>query len=279
MRHSKNRKVTHQREDDPCIDLRGFEKELPEGLAEPGRDLGEGKPMLFQDFADEGKAIGMGTAGSKPDDPGAHPNCGSVNDLPAFHNTYRKPGKVVSILPVDTGHLRGLPAQKRHPCFFAPFHNPLHKLNPLFEVEPGKSHVIKEEKGFRPVDKKVVGAHGDKILPDPLEIPSLLRQKELGTDPIGCGEQNGILIPAEVEGKESGKPADLGQNPFAVGSLDKRADPVDEFVPLVNIYTCLGVSTFRLLFKGGFLHKNFSFLLKQGGSSEDPVIFGKFGER
>ncbi len=108
----------------------------------------------------------MEPARGDADNPVSPANSRPVNDVGIIDDSHGETGHVVLALRVETGHLRGLPADKRAAGLPASGSNSAHKLLDDVQIHVAKGKVIKKEEWTRALDHDVIYAHGHEIDPD-----------------------------------------------------------------------------------------------------------------
>jgi hypothetical protein len=141
---------------------------------------------------------------------------------------------------VEPRHLGRLPAGQGAAHGRAGLGDRAHELRGLPGVEAADREVVEEGHRTRARAGEVVDAHRHQVLAQAADAPQLLRQQQLGADPVGAGDEH-RLAHARGErqgGGEAGLPA-----------RDQRRDRLD--VALRGVQVDPGVAVGQ----GGALHR------------------------
>jgi hypothetical protein len=144
-------------------------------------------------------------------------------------------GEVEIVAPVHAGHFRGFPADQRAPRLGAAFgHTGDHLAGARYIQRPG-GEIIEEKERLRALHHQVVDAHGDQVDADRLQPSHFDGDPELGADPIGGGDQNGVLEPGGLEVEQAAEPAKAGHDAATRCCLGQRCDAVNQRVPGIDV--------------------------------------------
>jgi len=103
-------------------------------------------------------------------------------------------------------------------------------------VELAASEIIEEEQWFRALYQDVIDAHRDQIDTDGVVLVEHESQFELGTDAIGAGYQNRLLV-LLADFEHRAETAKAAHDAFTHGALGKRLDRFDQRIASIDVYT------------------------------------------
>ncbi len=200
--------------------------EVQEGPAQIARALGQdvihregviqGDLPVGQDLPDQGEAVGMEAGGGEGQEDVPFLDVFGVGDLGLFHDAYGKAGDVVFVFGVEAGHFSGFSADEAGAGLDAALGHALDDGGDPVGVVLPAGDVVQEEEGLGPQADDVIDAHGHGIDSDGVVGVHVEGQLELGPDPVGPGDQDGLFI-ALGELEEAAEAPDGGEDPGAVG--------------------------------------------------------------
>ena len=111
------------------------------------------------------------------------------NNVLPVHDPHGKTRDVVDTVAIETGHLRGFPAQEGHPRFpAAPDHSPDQQGRHI-GVQLAAGQVVQKEQGPGPVAEYVIGAHGYAVNSHGVVLFHPKGHVELGAHAVGPGNE------------------------------------------------------------------------------------------
>ena len=123
---------------------------------------------------------------------------------------------------IETRHLRGLAAEKRHLVLLARLAEAAHDLLELLGVDLRRAHVVHEEQRLGALNEDVVHAVVDDVLADGIVLAHHRGHLQLGAHAVGRGHENLVLA-----GGHAVKPAERTDVPDYAGRLGGRDHLLD----------------------------------------------------
>ncbi len=148
----------------------------------------------LEDFADQGKAVGVWTARCKAEQGIARRYRAAVNDVGFFHHADAEAGQVVVAVAIHAGHFSGFATDERAAGQFAALADAFDHAGGSIDIELPGGVVIEEKQRFATAHHQVIDAHCHQVDADSIVLAQLHRQLELGADPVGGGHQQRLLI-------------------------------------------------------------------------------------
>ena len=117
---------------------------------------------------------------------------------------------------------------RAQPACRQPLGDAAEDLAPGRHVELAGGQVVEEKQRFGAVHHQVVDAHGDEVDADGVVAPGGVGDLELGADPIGTGDQNGVAVARRLEVEERPEAAERRGHAGALRRGGQRLDGVDQ---------------------------------------------------
>ena len=221
---------------DPGRDEQGrAERSLCEGA---GRIPAEA--ALGDDAAHQAEAVRMHARGSEPEQDVARRHA-ARQLAAALHRPHREAGEIEIAAGVHPRHLRGLAADQRRTGGGAALGDSGDHLARVVDVKPTGGEIIQEEQRLRPLAHQVVDAHRHEVDADRAELPGLDGDAQLGPDPVGGGDEHGILVAGRPEVEERAEATEPGHHARARGPLGGGPDALDQRVAGVDVDAGIGI--------------------------------------
>ena len=178
-----------------------------------------------KDFAQERVAVAVVAGGGQADEDVARRDFAAVDEVGFFHNADGKAGDVVFACLVEAGHFRGFAADERRIRLRAAVGDAFDDVGGDFGFEFAAGEVVEEVLRRGAVAEDVVDAHGDGINADGVVFAEGKGNFQLGADAIGAGDEDGVLVAAQVV--KGAKGADLSEDAGVVGRTRVALDAGD----------------------------------------------------
>ena len=221
------------------VDARRFEQDLDESATVHGHV--QRRRAVGQNSADERKAVGVGTAGRKPDQSVAGCDAAAVDDGIVVDHADAETRQIVVIGGVHVGHLRRLAADERDTGELAAFGDAFDDpIGHLF-VELAGGIIIEKIERLGALHDHVVGAHGHQIDADAGVDARIDGETQLGADAVGPRNQNRPRVAIHRQLEQAAEAAENGNDTAAPGAFRKRLDAVHQAIATFDVDTGIAV--------------------------------------
>ena len=192
------------------------------------REIGRGGVVQTQDGARQGVAVGVQPVRRQADERVAGADAATVDLAPLAHDADDRAREVEVAVAVEAGHVGGLAAQQRQPAVGAGGGDAADDGDLLVLAQAVAGQVVEEEQRAGAGGEDVVDAVVDDVPADAVEPPQPSRHEHLGADPVGRGDEHGVVEGGEVE--EAAEHADAAQDFGPRGGAGERAVAGDQAV-------------------------------------------------
>jgi len=197
---------------------------------------------LEDEFAGKGVTVGVQAGGRQANENVTWTDTLSGNQLVAVDDADDEASEVVFAVSVEAGHLRGLATNEGAAILLACLRQPSdHLLNDLIFEAAGREG-SRERRGAQPLNRNVVDAVMDQVLPHCVMDAELEGDLEFGADAIRAGDQHGALISLEIRREERAEAADAAEYTASEGLLRERLDALFRLIATGDIDASVGVS-------------------------------------
>ncbi len=242
-------RLRQKRFDGRGVDDRRAEQGLAERLAQGVDGRAERQaPTIEQGLSGQRIAVAVEPARSHADEHVARDHAASVDDRCAIDHPHREARQIVFARVVEARELSGLPADQRHIGLLAALSDPgNHGLRHVDLELPG-AVVVEEEERERAGGEHIVDAHGDQIDAHGGVAAELKGDLELGADPVGPRDDQGVVHRLDrgapllgrqeglFEGEQGGETADPAHDPAPMRAFSPRADAIDEGIAEICVH-------------------------------------------
>ena len=162
------------------------QKRLAERLVRAGQLVLPRIPAEVEDdLASQREAVRLQSARRQTDDDVSGADGLSGDEILLRDMSDNRSDKVILAHRIQTGHLGGFAAEKRHLVLLAGLAETGHDRLELLGVKLGRADVVHEEQGLRALNQDVVHAVVDDVLPDRVVLVHHRRNLELRADAVG----------------------------------------------------------------------------------------------
>ena len=149
--------------------------------------------------------------------------------------------EIVVLVVIHAGHLGRLAADQRATRDAAALGDALDDGGAGLDVELAGGEIVEEEQRLGALDDQVVDAHGDEGGADVVMAAGGDGDLQLGADPVGRGDQQGIAVAELSQVEERAEAAEAGGAAAPRGRPGERLDRLDQRVAGVDVDTGLSV--------------------------------------
>ena len=135
----------------------------------------------------------MQARGGKADNFIANADIAAINDHIPVANTHGKSGQIIVTWLVQAGHLSGFSANERTTGQLAALGDAAHHLGGNIQFQGAAGKVIEEKERLGSAHHHIVHAHGHQIDTDGVVAIAEFGYQQLGTHPVGGGNQHWIF--------------------------------------------------------------------------------------
>ena len=235
--------LLHEGQDALYIDTGGGQQGLSQRPAAQGlhRRL-QVSVLHIQDLPDQGKAVGMNPRGGQAQNHISGLDGGFVKHLRLIHHTHRKSGQIILIHRIEARHLGGFPADERYPGLHASLGHAGDNVRNLLRDILAAGNIVQEEKGLGPHANNIVDTHSHTVDAHCVMFVHQKRQLQLGSHPIGAGDQNRTGNPRQVQFKQAAKSTDVRQGARRHGLGDVGFHELHGPIASGNVHARCGVT-------------------------------------
>jgi hypothetical protein len=158
-----------------------------------------------------------------------------LDDPVALDHADAEAGQVIVVVGVHAGHLGGLAAAQRATGELAAPGDPTDHRRRAVDVEAAAGVVVEEEQRLGAGHRDVVRAHRDEVDADGVVPVELLRNPQLGPDPVGARDQHRVAVAVQRQLEERPEAAEARHHPRPEGGGGERLDAVDQAVAGVDV--------------------------------------------
>jgi cardiolipin synthase (CMP-forming) len=197
---------------------------------------------FFDHLAHQGIAIGMHPGRTNPNDQVALRDVRAREESIAFDHTDGEAGQIIIVAVIDPGHLRSFAANQSATRLAASNTNTGNDRRADFRLKFAASIIIEEEKRLGTLYDQVIDAHCDQVDSNRVVTPGFDRDLKLGTNAVGCRDQNGVAVADAFKVKDPAKSADFSICAGAGCRSNQGFDELHHPVAGIDINTSLRVS-------------------------------------
>ena len=165
----------------------------------------------------------------------ARGHAAAVDHRVALHRAHGEPGKIVVARRVHARHLGRLAAHQRAAGLAAAFGNARDDGAAGIHVQLAGGEIIEEQQRLGALDDQIVDAHGDQIDADRVVLAGGDGDFQLGADPVGGGDQDGIAETRGLQIEQRAEAAEAGRGAAARRAGGQRLDRLNQSRSRIDI--------------------------------------------
>lgn len=194
------------------------------------------------DSSNQGKAVGMQAVRGKAKNDIAGGGGRAGERLAALHGADSESRQVIVPLAIHSRHFCRFAADQSASGAPAAFRNAGDDRLGYGNIQLAGGEIIKKKQRLRPLNHKIVDAHGNQINSDAVMTAHRGGQLELRSDAVGRGDKDGISVAGSPDVEETGKAAKLGDNPGARRRAGERLDRLHQCLTGIDIDTRITIA-------------------------------------